>query len=168
MANYTYGSVEIDTELLDDKVREWLMGRTLSHILGNECAAKVTAWKEAEGDKGNEPNDAEIAAALHDFRQAAVDKLLAGTIGRAAAGPRADAFERLCNAIAIEKLTAAFKAKGGKMPVKDQTVTVKGVGTMDRAQLVKWRAAMADVQEIARKRQAELNESVDDVALLIG
>lgn len=132
--------------------------RGYRHILGNEVAAKVTAWKKS--DEGKTATEDEVAAKAREFRAEFLQRILTGQLGQRAAGaPRATGVEALKRAIAVEflkaELDAQSKRTGNKvtMPTGEDTITV-GNKVYNREQLIeaglrKWAAKIE--AEVARR-----------------
>jgi len=117
-----------------------LAQRGFSHVLGNEVASKLAAWKK--GEEGGAATEEEVAAFVKSKREEALEKILNGTLGvRSAAAPRATGIEALMRRIAVEFLQARFaafsKRTGQKvsLPTGDKVVNVAG-RDMTREQLI--------------------------------
>ena len=80
-----------------------LAQRGFSHVLGNEVASKLAAWKK--GEEGATAGEAEVAAFVQAKREEALEKIMQGTLGvRSATAPRVSGIEALMRRIAVEKL----------------------------------------------------------------
>src|SRR6202012_2738576 len=85
-----------------------LAQRGFTHVLGNEVASQVAAWKKTED--GAKATDAEVEAYANEKRNEKLAKILEGTLGvRTAAGPRVSGIEALKRTIAVEFLKAKLK-----------------------------------------------------------
>lgn len=153
----TFGPVTVES--LPAASLEALIRRGLSHFMGNEQAAKVSAAKaKATADGGTALTEDEIASKLQANRESAWAALLAGEIGlRAPAGESVDPFEKLQARIAREQVEAILRANGLKVPKKDGTVTfadgkVKTMSDMIAARLEKNGPA---IEKEATKRQKD-------------
>lgn len=115
-----------------------LAARGFSHMLGNEVASKVTAAKKkfaeaneallAEDEESyNEALAENVEALEHQYREEFLAKIMGGTLGVRATGPRGSAIETVMRAVAIEELRAALGKKNVKWPAKaDDELTVGG------------------------------------------
>src|SRR6266436_7557395 len=108
-----------------------LAQRGYSHVLGNEVAAQVAAYKKTED--GAKASEADLEAWASLKRDEKLAKILDGTLGvRTAAGPRVTGVEALMRQIAVEFLRARFEAYSKKtgtkvaMPTGEKTVTIAG------------------------------------------
>src|SRR5258708_3426599 len=90
MTTFTYGELQIDSDKFHPNAVQALLRRGLSHLLGNEQAAKLgpeSAWGKANANATKE----QVAAAKLAMQQSAIATLYDGTIGvRASSGPKAD------------------------------------------------------------------------------
>ena len=117
-----YGDYKIAIPYLPDVSARRLMQSGLAHILGNECASRVTSQAKAWlAEKGAEATDEQRATWLKDARGEAFERLLAGTIAdrrpRAATLPP---LERIMHDIArgrVQSVLASMKGPDGK-PVR--------------------------------------------------
>ena len=141
--------------------------RGYRHVLGNEVAAKVTAWKKS--DDGKTAGEDEVAAKAREFREEFLNRILTGQLGQRASGaPRATGIEALKRAIALEFLKAMLdsvsKKTGNKVsvPTGDNTITIAGK-VMNREQLIEatMRKRAADIESEAARRQAVKDEGAD-------
>lgn len=122
-----------------------LAQRGFTHVLGNEVAAALTAWRKTEEGKG--ADDAAIEAWVKDRRQAKLDQIMKGELGVRRAGTggaRVTGFDAVLRRVATEWLTA----KLGKLPTGDKTVSVKGK-EFTRDELIATAVAKADVMQFA-------------------
>ncbi len=104
------------------------------HKLGNEVAARITAWKKS--DEGKDASDEAVADKAREFRNEMLDKILNGVLGvRAAAGPRVTGDEAIKNAVTLETLKVFLKKHNLKLPTGEDTIQVAGKD-MNRAQLL--------------------------------
>jgi|HubBroStandDraft_1064217.scaffolds.fasta_scaffold17588_2 hypothetical protein len=111
-----------------------LAQRGLTHVLGNEVASALTAWKKT--DEGKAASQAQIDAWVKARRDAKFEQILAGTLGtRTASVPRATGIEALKRSIAIEWLKAKLAKSGVKLPTGDKTIEVAGTA-MTRDELI--------------------------------
>lgn len=141
--------------------------RGFRHVLGNEVAAKVTAWKKT--DDGKSAGEDEVASKAREFRAEFLDRILNGQLGQRAAGaPRATGVDALKRAIALEFLKAMLdsvsKKTGNKVtvPTGDNTITIAGKA-MTREQLIEatMRKRAADIEAEVARRQAVRDEGAD-------
>lgn len=129
------------------------------HKLGNEVAARITAWKKS--DDGKTASDDQVAEKAREFRNEMLDKILNGQLGvRASAGPRATGDEAIRNAVTLESLKAFLKKYNLKMPTGDETVKVAGQD-MTRAQMLERMYARDKAKidaEVERRKAAQASE----------
>lgn len=119
-----YGNLVADISNLPEVSRVALMQRGFTHILGNEVASKVAAWKKTED--GSTADEAAIARKTANYQDEALEKILDGKLGIRAGGPRGTAIETVMRVIAIAELKANFKKAGAKWPEKaDSTIKVR-------------------------------------------
>ncbi len=152
-----------------------LAQRGFSHVLGNEVASKLAAWKK--GEAGAQASEEEIEAFVKAKREEALEKIMNGTLGvRAPSAPRASGLEALMRRVAVEFLTARFAAyskKSGqsvKLPTGDKVVSVAG-RDMTREDLIaaELKRNGEAIREEALRRQGatgeeeEASESLDDL-----
>jgi hypothetical protein len=144
-----------------------LAQRGYSHVLGNEVAAQVAAYKKSE--EGAKASETEIEAYAKEKRDEKLAKILDGTLGvRTAAGPRVSGIEAIMRSIAVEFLKARFKKYSDKtgtkvaVPTGENTVTVAGK-TMTREDLIaaELRANDKAIREEATRRQEVQSEGAD-------
>lgn len=120
----------IDFAVLPESSRQALLSRGLTHYLGSEVAAKVTAWK----GKNEGASDDAIAAYKTEVYAEAKQALLDGTMGFNARGPRLDPVEAEMTRLATAEVKAILR--GAKMTVgKDKNVrfadgTIKSLADM--------------------------------------
>lgn len=138
-----------------------LAHRGLVHILGNEVASKVTAWKKT--DAGANATEDDIAAKTEAFRAEAMEKVLSGSLGVRTGTVRGTALETVMREVAIERLRSNFAAAIKKNPAHPKfpgdaktTINVRGE-ELNRATLIERHIAkFRDVIEAeARRRMAE-------------
>lgn len=141
--------------------------RGYRHVLGNETAAKVTAWKKS--DEGKTASDDEVAAKAREFRGEFLTRILEGQLGQRASGaPRATGVEALKRTVALEFLKAMLetvsKKTGNKVsvPTGENTITIAGKA-MTREQLIEatMRKRAADIETEVARRQAVRDEGAD-------
>jgi hypothetical protein len=125
--NITYGTHSIHIESLPATSLEALLRRGISHYLGNEQAAKVTNRKaDYQAKHGEHPDDELVAAWKSEVQTAAVEKLMAGTIGQhAPRAPNVDPVEREAGKIALAEVRIILTNNGIKTPKKGEPVTFK-------------------------------------------
>lgn len=142
MSQITYGNHTIDTDKLPPASIDAMLSRGISHYLGNEQASRVSAFVEAEKVKGNTVGDAEKATAKADFVKAAVDKLLAGTVGQGSSrGPRGTTVDTVIRQLAEKEVRAVLKAAGITMPSGEKVVEFSDGTKLTKAQLIDRRVA---------------------------
>lgn len=128
----TYGTHSVDFATLPEQSVKAILKRGLTHFLGSEQASKVTAYfdperKLADGETRLEDNEANRDAIKAKFQAAAIDALLAGTVGVSTRGPAADPLEVEINRIAKREIVDILKSQGVKAPKKaEDTVTIGG------------------------------------------
>jgi len=146
MTTFTYGDLQIDSDKFHPNAVQALLRRGLSHLLGNEQAAKVgpeSAWGKANANATKE----QVAAAKLAMQQSAIATLYDGTIGvRASSGPKVDPImsemRKLAKAEIVAILATQKTPEGKKVafPTGDKTVTV-GADTLTGEQLIGRRLA---------------------------
>lgn len=155
-----------------------LMARGLSHILGNEVASKVSGKvkKWAEENETLETDDEEAFVAARDENAEAwkleayaeaLAKIMGGTLGLRAVGPRGTAIETDMRAIAIDEIKAVLAKSGIKWPAKADGVIVTKSGDKTRAQLVEDYLTKHDyrLRAEAHRRQALIKDGAAEVEL---
>lgn len=120
-----------------------LAQRGFTHVLGNEVASALTAWRKT--DEGKAANDAAIAAWVLTRRNAKVEQIMKGELGvrRVSAGPRVGGIGAIVRAVAVEWLRAKLAKSGAKLPSGEKTVNVAGKD-MTREELVEQTVARAE------------------------
>ena len=155
----SYGSHEIDTAAIPSTSLEALLRRGITHYLGNEQAAKVSGKVKAFRDEfKTEPSDEQIAEWKASFQLAAMEKLLAGTLGVSA--PRAtsvDPVEREMDRLAAAEVRAILKANGLKVPKDDEAIEFANGTTRTMDEMIANRLAHA---EHGPKIEAEARKNV--------
>jgi len=143
--------------------------RGYRHVLGNEVAAKVSAFKKTED--GATATEAEISAKSVEWRNEALAKILEGTLGvRVSGAPRVSGIEALKRTIAVERIKAAFKshsAKTGKklsLPTGDETIDYMGK-PVSREDLI---AAMLNKQAEAIEAEAKRRQDFQTEGAEVG
>lgn len=132
MLNMTieYGNHSVDFSKVPAPSIEALLRRGVAHFLGNEQAAKVTAWKtKLATDKENqrEPSEDEIEQYKNDLVSAALADIYAGDIG-SGRGPRLDPVERELRSLIDSHIANTLAgngikfAKGRKLPADGEVV----------------------------------------------
>lgn len=144
-----------------------LAQRGYSHVLGNEVAAQVAAYKKSED--GAKATESELEAYASEKRNEKLAKILDGTLGvRTAAGPRVSGIEALKRTIAIEFLKARLKKYSDKtgtkvaLPTGENTLSIAGK-VMTREDLIasELRTSAAAITEEAERRQSVQAEGAD-------
>jgi hypothetical protein len=165
-----YGDISYDVANGPAATAEAMIRRGFAHLLGNECAAKVTAYFK----ENPEEDTAEARAAMKaEVQQAMLAKMVAGTLGVSTRGPAVDPFEAILARVAKSHPTLGvvktLKDNGLAFPKKGETVTVQGVAyTGD--ELVKRRIASAkfaaDIKKEAEKILRDQQKKAKDAASL--
>lgn len=157
-----YDTFEVDTNELPEASINALLQRGLTHYLGNEQASKVTSWKKSHEDA----DESAIEAQASEYRTAAYDALLNGTIGTRAGGPKLKGIDRLIHLVAVEQITAFAAKQKAKMPSgkgsaeKVAAMVEKWLANADRAALVK--------EEAQRRFDAQKDVGDEDFADMFG
>lgn len=138
MSKFTVGSFEFDTDTIPEVNRAPLMRRTISHILHNEVAAKVGAWKGKEENAN--ASESAIAAFTLDCQKAAVDKIMNGVLGmREAGGAAVDPLEAEIARQVKAEVVQVLRAQKAKFPKDGETVTfANGVTRTGDQMLENW------------------------------
>lgn len=140
----SYGH-SFDVSSLPEASVRALLSRGFNHVLGNEVASKVTAWKArvAEGENPITPSDDEIAAKKAEYQADMIAKIKEGTLGIRAAGVTVDPVEAEMERLAKEYVQTTLKANnlkfvypkdenGKRVKGSEGTVTLKdGTFTLD-------------------------------------
>ncbi len=141
-----------------------LAQRGFSHVLGNEVASKLAAFKKTE--EGGAASEAEIEAFVKAKREEALEKIMQGTLGvRTATAPRVSGIEAIMRKVAVEFLQARFAAYSKKsgtkvsLPTGDKVVNVAG-RDMTREQLIEaeLKRNHEAIKQEAERRQASAGE----------
>lgn len=103
-----------------------LAQRGFTHVLGNEVASALTAWKKTE--QGAAATQTEVDGWLKARREAKIEQIMKGELGVRAvsSGPRATGLDAVIRTVAIEWLKAKLGKSGNKLPTGDKTVNVAG------------------------------------------
>ena len=144
-----------------------LAQRGYTHVLGNEVAAQVSAYKKTE--EGAKASEDELEAYASEKRNEKLAKILDGTLGvRTAAGPRVSGIEAIMRGIAVEFLKARFKKysdkTGTKVAVPTGETTIKIAGKdMTREDLIaaELRARDKEIRAEATRRMESESEGAD-------
>lgn len=172
----TYGNTVLALADIPEVSKIALMARGLSHILGNEVASKVSGkvkkW-EAENEALLEDDPEGFAEASRDNRESwaeeayndAVNKIMSGTLGLRAVGPRGTAIETEMRDIAIEEIKAHLAAQKIKWPSKADGIIPTKSGPKTRSDLVAaFVAKHADRLRVeAERRQAAVADVAADL-----
>ena len=111
-----------------------LAQRGFTHVLGNEVASALTAWKKTE--EGASAPQAAVVAWVKAKRDAKLEQIMQGTLGvRAAGQPRASGIEAIMRSIAVERLKVKLAKRQAKLPSGDKTINVAGKD-MTREELI--------------------------------
>lgn len=171
-----------------------LINRGVNHVLGNEVASQVTAWKRAEcglkaDDKSPEAkaaiakftaeNKEAIEAKTREYRDAKVADILAGKLGvrTGGGGGAVDPLTREMNRIATAELQVLLEAHGLKLPRGEDTLSMRGKdltrGDLIAAHLAKHgdkveKEAKANLAAAARKAKALVADAGDSLADALG
>ena len=113
------------------------------HMLGNEVASALTAWRKTE--EGKAADDAAIKSWVFERRQKKLEQILSGTLGVRTTRSigRATGLDAVIRTVAIEWLKAKLGKSGNKLPTGDKTIEVAGKD-MTRDDLVDFAIARAD------------------------
>lgn len=121
-----------------------LVRKGLAHYLGNEQASKVTAWKASNPDATDEA----IATRKSEFVAAAVEAILAGTMGvQSTRGPRATPVDAVARRMAEAEMRATLGKRNPPiaMPKGEAVITLNTpdgtAHTFTRVQLIERRLA---------------------------
>jgi hypothetical protein len=149
-----------------------LAQRGFSHVLGNEVASKLAAFRKTEA--GAAADEAEVAEFVKAKRNEALEKILNGTLGvRSATAPRVTGLEALMRRVAVEFLQARFAAYSKKagvkvsLPTGDKVVEVAG-RAMTREQLIEAELKRngEQIKAEALRRQGAAGDDEDEAASL--
>ena len=165
--NLKWGDISVHPKDVPAQSLFALSQRGFSHVLGNEVAAQVSAWKKT--DEGAKATEAMIEAFANEKRNEKLAKIMDGTLGvRTAAGPRVSGIEALMRTIAVEFLRARLKKYSDKsgtkvtLPTGENTITIAGkVMTRDDLIAAELRASAAAIKEEAERRQQVQSEGAD-------
>lgn len=164
---FKWGEISVHPSKIATQSLFALAQRGFSHVLGNEVAAQVSAFKKTE--EGAKATEAELEAYAKEKREEKLAKILDGTLGvRTAAGPRVTGIEALMRTIAVEFLKARLKKYSDKtgtkvaLPTGDNTITVAGK-VMTREDLIasELRTSADAIKAEAERRQQVQSEGAD-------
>jgi len=147
----TYGNYSFDYLGIPAASVMALLHKGFAHLMGNEAAARVTAWKEANPEATPEA----IAEAKTKFQSEFMANLLAGTIGHGTRGPRGTAAETIARELAEKEVRAILTQNGLNMPSKDNVVSFPNGDAFTRKQLIDRRMANHG-ERLMREAEAEL------------
>lgn len=133
MTTISYDDYTFDTETLPEASVAALLNRGLTHFLGNEQAAKVTAKIRAHLRNGkgkdfevtrdmvrtfreNPGNESQVSQWMKDAQASAVDALNAGTVGEISRGAKLSTIDKVMRDVARDAIKTACAAKGKPMP----------------------------------------------------
>lgn len=162
-----YGNITIDSADLPESTVNALMSRGFAHILGNEVASKVTAWKKSE-DGVNADAD-EVKAYTEAARNTMLQKLKDGTLGVRVGGPRGTALDTIIRQVAIERLKANFAAAKVKFPANNKDTVNIGGKQMNRTAIIeahieKYRDVIeAEAERRAAEAKGETSEDLSEL-----
>lgn len=134
------------------------------HKLGNEVAARITAWKKS--DEGKDADEATVNEKAREFRAEMLDKIVNGVLGvRAAAGPRVTGDEAIRRAVTLETLKVFLKKNNLKLPTGEDTIEIAGKA-MNREALLdamyRRDKAKIDAEVEHRKAQSDTDAGLED------
>lgn len=153
MANIqiTYGETNLDFSTLPEQSLRAMVSRGVSHFLGNEQAAKIgpkSPWyTKFEKENKRPPTEDEIKAKKASNLAAAVQALVAGTVGTAR-GPKVDPIEaemeRMAERDMWDRLAGMELCKKNKKPDDDDEFTFDNGSTFTFGKLVEMKLAKDD------------------------
>lgn len=149
MYDFQYNDHSIVGAKVPEANRKAIWGKGLTHYLGNEVAARVTAWSKAQvadavaaHRKANgltddvaidgsafAPTVEVIKAKQHEFRLEAIERLYDGEIGAGSRGPRVDPLTSAINSIAKAEVLVLLKSMGINRFPKEGEAIKFGDGT---------------------------------------
>jgi len=144
-----------------------LARRGAGHVLGNEVASKVSAFKAGRGKPGDDGYVAPVTdeTAIAEFQaKAQAEKLAeieAGTLGvsRGESEPRLSPLDAIVRDFAIQEVSAKLERQGVKLPSakrKDEVVMVNGKPYNREALISTWINAPANAERLRRDAEKEL------------
>lgn len=173
-----YGNTVLPLADIPEVSKIALMARGLSHILGNEVASKVSGKvKKWEGENealfADDPDSFDEAskenreAWAQEAYDEAVAKIMSGTLGLRAVGPRGTAIETEMRDIAIDEIKAHLAKQNVKWPAKADGIIQTKTGPMTRSDLVAaFVAKHADrLRAEAERRQAAVADVAGEIDL---
>lgn len=135
----TYGNFNLDFATLPETSVMAMLRRGVSHFFGSEMASKVVAAFKVDEETGKtkcglDDTEENRAAKLAEFRAAAFDAIVAGTVGISIRGPAVDPITKVINRIARNEVSDLLTHNKLKTPRKaDETVEIGGVAyTMEQ------------------------------------
>jgi hypothetical protein len=150
-----YGEISIDVDSLPAVSTNALLRRGLAHFLGNEQAAKVSAFKE----KNPEATESQVLAYKAECVANAVAALNAGTVGANVRGPRGTAIETIMRKIASDEVKTVLAALKVKAPKGEEKVKFANGDSFTMNELIARR-----LEKHADRITAEANKAMKDAA----
>ena len=134
-----------------------LAQRGFTHVLGNEVASALTAWRKSE--EGIKADQGTIDAWVKARREVKLEQIMSGTLGvrvSRGTGTRVSLIEAIMRSIAIERLRVKLTKFKLKLPTGDKTINVAGKD-MGRDALIEaeLRHGAAAIRSEAERRMAE-------------
>lgn len=172
----TYNTFSVDHATLPEQSIKVLLSRGLTHLLGNEQAAKVSAARKRADEDGKPLTEMEATDLLAKFRSDAFTALQAGTLGvRESSGPRITPLDRRVRESAKAELFVKLQANGVKVPKKmDVAFYPPGAPVDSISSLIdKWTAKHGErltkeaeaAIKAEERRMAKIRESADGLDL---
>jgi hypothetical protein len=144
-----------DFDVLPEASRKALIGRAISHVLGNEVASIIVGWIRREVIKGTDRKaDSVTTAEVQTFRadnaeavkamtlaaqDAKVKQILEGTLGvHVGGGSSVDPLTKQMLALARDEIKAVFKKQGWKFPTGEETFKAASVELDAQGWINRW------------------------------
>lgn len=160
-----------DTTALPPATIDALIKRGLSHVIGNECASKVSGMvkRDAEAEPAKVWSADEKTAALSAARSEASAAILDGTLGARVVTPKSDTVEGIMSAKARTEVQNVLKDAGLGVPKKADEKVTTASGSFTMAELIARRIAKhgdrlkkeAEKELKARKANTETETDAD-------
>lgn len=141
-----------------------LCQRTVNHIMQNEVAAKVGAWKKSYiEESGTEPDEDEIEAKTEEFRDEQWSRITEGDMTLRSTGPRGTALETVMREVAWEEIKAVLKANKVALPKKASDKIGLKDGHYTKAELIDRRLKQHGdrIKAEAERRQEQAEQAAD-------
>ena len=154
MEKFTWNDVSIEVADLPIESLHILAQRGFTHVVGNEIAAKVTAYRA----KNMRASDSEVTTFANAARKVKIAAMLNGTMTvRESSGPRLDGIERIMRELAIKGLRELAARKKAALPKESAALLALVVKYTAKNEVTLREQAQDQLDALA-----ELNDASDD------